>query len=92
MLLTRKTSLALAIASLYHLPVVAAQTEAKTDEVMVVTASGFEKKLTHAPATISVISREDLERKRFSNLAEALQDQEGIDVFGNTGKTGGAKH
>lgn len=89
MLLTRKTSLALAIASLYHLPVVAAQTEAKTDEVMVVTASGFEKKLTHAPATISVISREDLERKRFSNLAEALQDQEGIDVFGNTGKTGG---
>lgn len=88
MLLTRKTSLAVAIAALCHLPMLA-QAETKTDEVMVVTASGFEKKLTHAPATISVISREDLEMKRFANLAEALQDQEGIDVFGNTGKTGG---
>ncbi len=88
MLLTRKTSLAVAIASLCHLPVLA-QVESKADEVMVVTASGFEKKLTHAPATISVISRADLEMKRFANLAEALQDQEGIDVFGNTGKTGG---
>ena len=88
MLLTRKTSLAVAIASLCHLPVLA-QVESKADEVMVVTASGFEQKLTHAPATISVISRADLEMKRFANLAEALQDQEGIDVFGNTGKTGG---
>ncbi|MGT0150040.1 TonB-dependent receptor plug domain-containing protein [Vibrio metschnikovii] len=36
-----------------------------------------------------MISRADLEMKRFANLAEALQDQEGIDVFSNTGKTGG---
>ncbi|WP_417580933.1 TonB-dependent receptor domain-containing protein [Nitrincola sp.] len=56
---------------------------------MVVSASGFEQKITDAPASISVVTREELERKNFSNLAEALQDVEGIDVLGNTGKTGG---
>ncbi|MFV0456797.1 MAG: TonB-dependent receptor domain-containing protein [Pseudomonas sp.] len=55
----------------------------------VVSASGFEQKITEAPASISVISREELQEKRFSSIAEALQDVEGVDVHGNTGKTGG---
>ena len=55
----------------------------------VVSASGFEQKITEAPASISVISREELQEKRFSSVAEALQDVEGVDVHGNTGKTGG---
>ena len=56
---------------------------------LVVSASGFEQKITDAPASISVVTREELERKRFSNLAEALSDVEGIDVGQGTGKTGG---
>ena len=55
----------------------------------VVSASGFEQKITEAPASISVITREELQEKRFSSVAEALQDVEGVDVRGNTGKTGG---
>lgn len=55
----------------------------------VVTASGFEQKITDAPASISVISQEDLQRKRYGNLAQALEDVEGIDVRQGTGKTGG---
>ncbi|MCC5859619.1 MAG: TonB-dependent receptor [Ectothiorhodospiraceae bacterium] len=56
---------------------------------IVVTASGFEQDVREAPASISVISREELEQKRFSNIAEALADIPGVDVRTGTGKTGG---
>ena len=56
---------------------------------VVVTASGFEQELKQAPASISVISRQELETRQFRDLAEALQGVEGIDVLGGTGKTGG---
>ncbi|MGP3790829.1 TonB-dependent receptor domain-containing protein [Pseudomonas sp. B392_1p] len=55
----------------------------------VVSASGFEQKVTEAPASISVVSGEELQQKRYSNLAQALEDVEGIDVRQGTGKTGG---
>ncbi|HLV18132.1 MAG TPA: TonB-dependent receptor, partial [Pseudomonas sp.] len=48
-----------------------------------------EQKVTEAPASISVISREELQQKRYSNLAQALGDVEGIDIGQGTGKTGG---
>ena len=55
----------------------------------VVSASGFEQKITDAPASISVVSNADLKKKRYSNLAQALDDVEGIDIKQGTGKTGG---
>lgn len=55
----------------------------------VVSASGFEQKITDAPASISVVSNTDLQKKRYSNLAQALSDVEGIDIKQGTGKTGG---
>lgn len=62
----------------------------KLDDVQVVTsASGYEQKITEAPASISVISQEDLRKKKYSNLAEAIEDVEGVDVRGGNGKTGG---
>lgn len=59
------------------------------DAVTVVSASGFEQKITDAPASITVVTRQDLEKKAFTNIAEALQDVEGVDIGGDTGKTGG---
>lgn len=56
---------------------------------VVVSAAGFEQELKQAPASISVVTREELESKNFRDLAEALQGVEGIDVLGGTGKTGG---
>ncbi|WCM26977.1 TonB-dependent receptor [Sphingomonas sp. QA11] len=56
---------------------------------IVVTAAGFEQKITNAPASISVLSREQLQEKRFGSLAEALGDVEGVDVGATAGKTGG---
>ena len=58
-------------------------------DTVVVTAAGFEQKITDAPASISVITREDLERRQFGNLAEALGEVEGVDIGQGTGKTGG---
>ncbi|WP_027589568.1 TonB-dependent receptor [Pseudomonas sp. RL] len=55
----------------------------------VVSAAGYEQKITEAPASISVISQEDLRQKQFANLAEALGDVEGVDIGQGTGKTGG---
>ena len=55
----------------------------------VVSASGFEQKITDAPASISVVTREELQKKRISSLADALADIEGVDIGGNAGKTGG---
>src|SRR5690606_38244642 len=55
----------------------------------VVSASGFEQKITEAPASISVISQEDLQQNRYNNLAQALDGVEGVDIRQSTGKTGG---
>ncbi|MGM0825989.1 MAG: TonB-dependent receptor domain-containing protein [Pseudomonadota bacterium] len=56
---------------------------------IVVSASGFEQAMVDAPASISVVSREELERKRVTSIADALRDVEGVDVGGSVGKTGG---
>ncbi len=56
---------------------------------LVVTASGFAQDITNAPASISTISREELDDKRVHSLAEALAEIEGVDVGAAAGKTGG---
>ena len=47
------------------------------EDVMVVTASGYEKKLTSAAASVSVISQEDLRSSQYHDLGEALRSVEG---------------
>lgn len=55
----------------------------------VVTASGFNQAFVQAPASISVLGREELLEKRVNNLAEAISEIEGVDVGASAGKTGG---
>lgn len=55
---------------------------------VVVTASGFEQEIKNAPASISVITREDLEERPVHSIAEALRDVEGVDVTDGTDKSG----
>lgn len=81
--------LALAAAALCASTSALAQAKESTMEEVVVSASGFEQELKDAPASISVVTRKELETKNFRDLAEALQGVEGIDVMGGTGKTGG---
>ncbi|WP_408619061.1 TonB-dependent receptor [Celerinatantimonas sp. YJH-8] len=60
----------------------------QNNAVMVVTANGYQKKITDSPASISVISQQDLQTKNYMNLGEALSGIEGVDVRSDTGKTG----
>src|SRR5690606_10769728 len=55
---------------------------------VVVTAAGFEQKLTEAPASISVVSREELSRRPYLSLVDAVADLEGVDVGETSDKTG----
>ncbi len=56
---------------------------------MVVSASGFEQSIKNAPASISVISKEDIEKKNATSIADLLSDIPGIDIRDGIGKTSG---
>jgi len=85
----RRTALALAASVHGALLLVTAQAAANEgdapDKVLpevVVTATGFEQAVVDAPASITVITREELEKKPFRNLTDALRDVEGVAVTG----------
>lgn len=76
----RRTLLASAVSSLAS-GALWAQEAPRLDD-MVVTASGFEQQITNAPASISVVSREQLERGYYQNVTDALRDVPGVIVTG----------
>ena len=49
---------------------------------MVVTASGFEQSLRDAPASISVISAEELKKKSYTDITDALKHVAGVQIAG----------
>lgn len=51
-------------------------------ETMVVTAKGFEQVITQAAASISVISREDIEMRAYKDITDALKDVPGVNITG----------
>ncbi len=81
-----------ALASAIALSVTAAANAQESTQLdnIVVSASGFEQAMVDAPASISVISREELQRERITSVADALRNVEGVDVGGSVGKTGGS--
>lgn len=60
----------------------------QTLDAVVVTASGFEQKITDAPASISVITQEELSTRPYMTLLDAVRDLEGVDVGETRDKTG----
>jgi outer membrane receptor for ferrienterochelin and colicins len=53
------------------------------DEVKVVSAAGYEQNIADAPASVFVITREELEKKSFNDLAEVLKNVPGISIVGS---------
>lgn len=49
---------------------------------IVVTASGYEQRIAEAPASISVLTREQLETRPFTSLTDAVRNVEGVSVVG----------
>ncbi|WP_188582742.1 TonB-dependent receptor (plasmid) [Tistrella bauzanensis] len=52
------------------------------DMVVTTTAAGYAQKLTDAPASVTVIPREELEKRPFRSLADAGRHVEGVNVVG----------
>ncbi|MDR2334194.1 MAG: TonB-dependent receptor [Burkholderiaceae bacterium] len=52
---------------------------------VVVTATGFEQSIVDAPASITVIPREQLEGRRYRDVTDALQDIPGVTIEGGAG-------
>ncbi|MBC8954164.1 ligand-gated channel protein [Xenorhabdus sp. PB62.4] len=52
------------------------------DKIVVTTAAGFQQKIEDAPASISVVSREQLETKAYRDVTDALKDVPGVVVTG----------
>ena len=55
---------------------------------IVVTAAGFEQKVVDAPASISVVTAEELRQRPYLTLIDAVRDLEGVDVGETSDKTG----
>ncbi|MBD9367833.1 TonB-dependent receptor [Xanthomonas sp. XNM01] len=89
---SRRNHLALALAATLFAPQafaeVAVAGDATTLDTVVVTAAGFEQKITDAPASISVVTREELQKRPYISLIDAVRDLEGVDVGETSDKTG----
>ena len=60
----------------------AVNTEIAKLETIVVSASGFEQNIKKAAATISVLSQEDINKKAYRDVTDALKDVPGVVVTG----------
>lgn len=84
--------LSTALVALSAAGVASAQTANNSDPVqvddVVVTAAGFAQKLTDAPASISVITAEELHQRPYMTLLDAVRDLEGVDIGETRDKTG----
>src|SRR3546814_12787514 len=63
-----------------------AQESATADgsQEIVVTAAGFEQRIAEAPASISILTREQLETRPFTSLEDAVRHVEGVSVVGDS--------
>ena len=59
-----------------------AQNNSTLEDVTVTTASGYEQIIKQAPASISVITAKDLEKKKFNSLHDIVNDIPGVNVIG----------
>ncbi|WP_236628385.1 TonB-dependent receptor domain-containing protein [Bordetella trematum] len=59
-----------------------AQKAAPTLDAVVVTASGFEQAVADAPASITIITKEELEGKAYRDVTDALQGIPGVSIEG----------
>lgn len=77
----RMTLLASAVA-LANASVALAQAQSTELDEIVVTASGFEQNISDAPASISVIPAEELEKRSYTDITDAVKNIPGVYVNG----------
>lgn len=83
--LFQPAAVALALASVPAFGADPAATQVVNLDNIVVTAAGYEQQLIDAPASITVITAEDLEGKYYRDVTDALQDIPGVSIEGGAG-------
>jgi outer membrane receptor for ferrienterochelin and colicins len=85
-----KSALALAVVGTMSSLAMANEAEETTKEkeaaqlqTIVVSATGSEQNIADAPASISVITAEELEKKSYSDVTDALKNVPGVNIIGN---------
>lgn len=86
--LSRAISLCVLTGSAFFSSSVLAQKNEKEMDKVVVTAAGYEQKLAEAPASVTIVSQEDLRSRPFTSLLDAMRDVEGIDLGTGQDKSG----
>lgn len=80
------TALATLISAAAHSSILLAEDALTEDSVnldkLVVTASGYEQQITDAPASITVVTQQELEKKAYRDVTDALKDVPGVMVTG----------
>lgn len=84
---SRSSTLAVFLAGAAHAQTNPPEPVPFTLEDVVVTASGFEQRVEDAPASITVIDGEDLRRKSYRDLGDAVRDVEGVTVNGGANES-----
>lgn len=84
---SRSSTLAVFLAGAAHAQANPPEPAPLTLEDVVVTASGFEQRVEDAPASITVIDGEDLRRKSYRDLGDAVRDVEGVTVNGGANES-----
>ncbi|MGE4478310.1 MAG: TonB-dependent receptor [Deferribacterales bacterium] len=70
------------VMALYTVPAMAEEEHGL--DAVVVTATGYEQKIADAPASISIITREDIEKLPANNIRELLKTVEGVSINGTS--------
>jgi outer membrane receptor for ferrienterochelin and colicins len=84
--------LTVALIGAFATPAALAQTASPnpvTLDSVVVSASGFEQDIKEAPASITVVTKEELDSGAFRDLTDALRNVEGVSVTGAAAQQGG---
>jgi outer membrane receptor for ferrienterochelin and colicins len=87
---TRLCVLVCAIWGSAHISAVAQTTEAtetKQLDTVVVSAAGYEQDIKDAPASISIVSGEQLRNRPMRNLEDAVRNLEGVSIVANHGNS-----
>ena len=69
-----------AVAAFLATPAAAEEAADAPGNDIVVTAAGYEQKITDAPASITVVTEEELRQRPYITLIDAVRDIEGVDV------------
>lgn len=82
-MISRPKLLAVAVSAALSSPLVVAQSQENQPlqlQSTVISAAGFEQNLSEAPASITVITREQLQQRQVTSLGDALRDIVGVNV------------